>query len=208
MDNQESIEILQSIDVLQDEDHESLSDENLNEILNFIVDSNDELSKNQPKLGIIKANVLEGTPKGYLRLVRRGEFYLVRKSTMLWMLEEGHSRVSSDRLKRFVSEQKSLENVLVPGDFIRIENEGKESVCQVIKFRFKTGRQNFTAKFCPLEAPSENARGVDVLVKFYDQKGDKIEACKKVHRFVDIKCYKQHLKVIRDLSLNTLKIGH
>lgn len=160
------------------------------------------------KATLVDANEQESlTPNGFLSLARDGKRYLVRKSSLLWMLDAKTKKVSTDRLRRFISDAKKPGNSaddLVCGDFIIMEFEGSDQLCQVLGFRYITEKRSFTAIYCPINVSADKARGVEVFVNFFTITNNCISSSNRVQKYINILGYKRHVNIKRDNTTNEL----
>lgn len=106
-----------------------------------------------------------------------GSIIFIKKSSFLWMCLKKKSRVSPDRMRRFLSEKSSGNNSDVNyvwiGQFaFFLLNKQKIVAGQVLGFKYLSGkRTNYSLDFCPIKAPSNSSHsGIGVLVSFYEIK--------------------------------------
>lgn len=80
-------------------------------------------------------------PKGFFKIISAGESKLLRKSTALWTMCKTFSKVSTDRLRRFIEEKKSTRpnaNHITLGNYIKIKINGTTEIAQVLGFKYLT----------------------------------------------------------------------
>lgn len=139
------------------------------------------------------------TPHGFVSFIRDNVLYYLRKSTLLWMITSKKDKVSNDRLRRFINENKksSTEESIQLGDFIVMEVNGKEVICQVLGFKYINENYAFKGISCPIK--HEGGSGVDVQIFQFRQQGTGfLTAHKKRDCFVNIEQYLRHVSLKRD----------
>lgn len=163
--------------------------------------------------------------KGFMTFTFGEEIVFIRKSSLLWMLDPKTTKVSTDRVRRFHSEtMKRSDGCIYIGDFIWMvpDKAGQSSgsaalslLCQVMGFKYSSGKPNFAASFCPIVAPNENARGVKVLCNLFkvaERSGqNKIERVVTFWdvqmKYIDIIRYKCHAMLMRNLNSNEVLLS-
>ena len=93
-----------------------------------------------------------------------GTEVLVKKSSVLWMFLKKKSRVSPDRMLRFISKVSDKNNItpyIFIGQFaLFLINEKTVVAGQVLGFRYLSGiRRNYSLEYCPIEAPEKVCKG-------------------------------------------------
>lgn len=151
------------------------------------------------------------TPKGFMAILRQGVKHFVRKSSLLWMLHSNSDKTSTDRLYRFVnSSKKSNADSVMCGDFIGMNTNVGEKLCQVLGFKYSTGKGSFKGISCPIKPPEDvsKARGVEVLVNFlaFDVESKEITFPNCSQKYINLTQYKRHYQVKRDIVTNTLSL--
>lgn len=148
-------------------------------------------------------------PRGFVAFKINQEPVYLRKSSLLWMLTTKDSKVSSDRLHRFIDEKRVQgNNHVMCGDFVMMESDGTgaDRLCQVLGFKFLTGNSKFSAMSCPIEVDEEKARGVAVLCAFFQAENNVVTALKRVPKYVDMKKFKNHVTIKRDLDTDKITL--
>lgn len=82
----------------------------------------------------------------------------------------------------------------------------RDVLCQVIGFNFLTGRETFSGVSCPLTVSEDKARGVAVLCNIFKVKNGIVTSSGQPFKYIDIKYFKMHVKLKRDLYTNDLRI--
>jgi hypothetical protein len=101
---------------------------------------------------------------------QEGNFFFVRKSSVLWKLNQDIKRISSDRIYRFVTEKNNI-NTKSNKDFLSIGEYAAFNVEDIIHFGLVLGfqyvsgkRKDYSLQYCPLQPPEEcNKNGVKVI---------------------------------------------
>lgn len=145
---------------------------------------------------------------GFLKFERNGTMFSFRKSTLLWILTTSATKVSTDRLHRFIDHgeqgQKTSEAHIRIGDFIRINQQNEISICSVIRFKFRNYKYKFKNSFCPISHKDDvkdgakGGQGVDMLVDFYKIIDSALRKTEEVAVYVDIDSYIDHVQTKRD----------
>lgn len=156
-------------------------------------------------------NTNSNTPKGFIGLIRQGVRYLVRKSSLLWMLHSNSDKTSTDRLYRFVNNSKKQKaDTIMCGDFVGMQTNVGEKLFQVLGFKYSTGKGTFKGISCPIKPPEDatKARGVEVLVNFlaFDELSKEITFPNRAQKYINIIHYKRHYQVQRNNVTNSLTI--
>lgn len=146
----------------------------------------------------------ENTPKGFVKFARGNEVFMMRKSTVLWTLTTATSKLSTDRLHRFIDtgddDLESDENIRI-GDFIRINWQDQVSICSVLHFKYKSAKHKFVKSFCPIKHKDgqNGGVGVNMLVDFYRVVSNILTKTDDPHCYVNIDSYIEHIKTKRDI---------
>lgn len=150
------------------------------------------------------------TPAGFYSFKRDGTEFFVRKSSLLWMMDNKQKfKVSTDRARRFITNKEQLEDdYLTCGGFVLMKVGRHDELCQVIGFKFLTGRETFTGSSCPLEVSEDKSRGVAVLCNIFNRslhgRQEAVTSSGLPFKYIDIKAFKAHVKLRRDLNTNQL----
>lgn len=148
------------------------------------------------------------TPRGFLSFLRDGVSYYVRKSTILWSLSSKSSKLSTDRLQRFINSnrQTSEEEAIQLGDFIVMLVGDEETICQVLGFKYLHEKFAFKAISCPVK--HEGGSGVAVLINQFQQhdNGD-ITIQKKRDCYINIENYVRHITLNRNNKTDRYTLG-
>lgn len=94
----------------------------------------------------------------------------LRKSTILWMLSTATTKISTDRLHRFVQnreEDEGSKEFIKVGDFIKVKWIGQISICSVVQFKFKNSKYKFMKSYCPIQHKDGDAGGQGRSRSFY-----------------------------------------
>lgn len=146
--------------------------------------------------------VYDDTKKGFVKLARGDEVCLLRKSSVLWMLSTSTTKISTDRLHRFVEnrEDEPDEDHIKIGDFIKVKWTDVISICSVLQFKYKKSKYKFMKSYCPIKHQDgdEGGQGVLMLVDFYQVQDNFLEKSGNFHCFIDINSYISHIKTARD----------
>ncbi len=131
----------------------------------------------------------------------KGQQMFVRKSSCLWAWERNKERVSTDRVFRFIKDQKKDKPIdkkyLTVGDFACFVAADEIIIGRVLGFTYLSGkRKEYTLPYCPLkpEIENEKKRGIAVLCTQYFV-GDKTLIPKNTTDYVNIDFYKLHVDV-------------
>lgn len=149
-------------------------------------------------------------PRGFLAFKRNNEPLYLRKSSLLWMLTSKNSKVSADRLHRFINEKKVQgDDHVMCGDFVMMESDdnGPDRLCQVLGFKFLTGNPKFSAMSCPIKVEEEKARGVAVFCAFFRVTNDVVTAMRSAPKYIDMKKFKNHVTIGRDLHSDKISLS-
>lgn len=168
--------------------------------LDYLLDGNQSDQNLQPAPQDVEA------PAGFLAFRRVDSNYFIRKTSILYMLDKKTSRVSCDRLRRFIDEKKSdTTNRITCGEFVVMKNKDNlECLYQVMGFKFLSGSANFPGSSCPLTVIQDKERGVAVLCNHF-KVANKIVTCKsKPLVYINIKKYVRHFNLTRNLYTNEL----
>lgn len=160
-------------------------------------------------------NTESSIPSGYLLLVKGGKEYLMRKSSLLFLLSRGVTKVPVSRLQRFIEDQRKDSGLEVTvGDFVIMAVEGRDTLCQVSNFQFKDAKR-FHSTSCVVEPNTSCAKsvqkkkkiktamkGVNALVRRYNVDPNNCIhlATNGPEQLVDIACYKRHVSLLRHPS--------
>lgn len=149
-------------------------------------------------------------PKGFLAFKRNNEPVYLRKSSLLWMLTSKNSKISADRLHRFIDEKKIQgDDHVMCGDFVMMgsDDNAPNRLCQVLGFKFLTGNPKFSAMSCPIEVEEEKARGVAVFCAFFRVTNNVVTAMRTVPKYIDMKKFKNHVTITRDLHSDKITLS-
>lgn len=148
-------------------------------------------------------NIEEATThNSFVRIKKpNGEAAFVRKSSVLWSWLKEKSRVSSDRVYRFIADKKdaAMDNesdYLVLGNYACFNFNNENVIGHVIGFRYLTGKNlNFTLSFCPIKAPEGvEPRGILVLCSLYTIGFDDLLP-KNIVEYININNFVCHVSV-------------
>lgn len=148
-------------------------------------------------------------PKGFLKFERNGTMFSFRKSTILWMLTTNATKVSTDRLHRFIDrgdqeKEKATDEYIRIGDFVRIARNNRDFICSILGFKYKRVNYKFKNSFCPIrhkdddEDGTKGGPGVYMLVDFHEADGLVLRRTEEVSTYVDIDTFVEHIKTKRD----------
>ena len=102
-----------------------------------------------------------------------GSIITIKKSSILWLLLKKKTRISPDRMLRFLGDKKDFdikteEQIWIGEHAVFVVNEKNILVGQVLGFKYLSGkRKNYSLEFCQIQAPEFDAKGVEVLLSFY-----------------------------------------
>lgn len=134
----------------------------------------------------------------------------IKKTTVVWLLNNVKDAVSSDRLHRFVrNNDRRIDSINIQstgvhgeihvGDWCIFECDDQEMYGNVVGFEYIEGRgksRSYTLDYAPVVPPKEcSKRGINVIANWFlhDDGGD-LQLTDQVHNsMIDIKNYKQHL---------------
>lgn len=153
--------------------------------------------------------------KGFVKFVDGDKVFYLRKSTILWMLATATTKISTDRLHRFIENREDdvvNEGHIKIGDFIRVKWIDQICICSVLQFKFKKSKYKFMKSYCPIQHRDgpDGGQGVLMLVDFYQVQGDVggnfLEKSGNFHCYIDIETYVEHIKTVRDITTLKYKI--
>lgn len=139
--------------------------------------------------------------KGFFKTIRGALVSFVRKSTVLWSIYQSNTQ-PTDRLRRFVTENKPLtrsqakKDQIAIGNYIKMNIDGQPTIVQVLGFKYLTGRhEELAITSCPIIAPKNSSkRGIGLLINLFEQSGDGKLHFKGNHPIaVDIKNFISHI---------------
>lgn len=122
------------------------------------------------------------------------------------MIDNKSEKASSDRLHRFVSSKKSSnQESITCGEFIKMFISNEVCICQVLGFRYLTGKGAFKGVMCPIKPP-EKARGVEILINILkiDSLTKEVIFSNNIPKYVNIQNYKAHIKLQRSAVTNKM----
>lgn len=131
--------------------------------------------------------------KGFCYFLKNGKIEAIRKSFVLWMIISIFSKISVDRLHRFITGKETVERTFVSdniwnGDFVRLKIGVKRVICRVIDSNTK---ENNT---------------LILVQKFKSLKDGTIQATNERDSWIDAKYYFEHLHVERDAVTNKMSL--
>lgn len=193
----------EDLDEVDDDEH---FDKNESDESRAFIDNYDELLQMTNGLGNSRSGMKEihdnDTPKGFLKFLRDDDSFVVRKSTLLWMMATESGKDSSDRLYRFrtdkslVPSNQSQEKIQA-GDFIVMAINNKPAVCRAIGFKYSNAKYKFKSNSCPIK--NEEGQGVEVLVQqFNETENNTLKIANKQDCYVKIEAYIRHVNTSRD----------
>lgn len=131
--------------------------------------------------------------KGFCYFWKNGQIEAIRKSFVLWMITSIFSKISADRLQRFISGKDTVErsydeNNIWNGDFVRLKIGVKKIICRVI------------------DSKSTENDTLILVQKFKTLKDGTIQATNERDSWIDQKYYLEHLHVDRDAVSNKMRL--
>lgn len=142
----------------------------------------------------------EDTPRGLIALIRDNVRYYARKSTILWMMITDQKKLTTDRLRRFIDDSNSGDDKDVKiqlGDFIVMNVDGQEIICQALGFKLLHNRYAFKGLSCPIK--HDGGDGVEVQVYQFEQQGNGVFVVqKKQDHYINIEYYMRHVTLKRN----------
>lgn len=89
------------------------------------------------------------------------------------------------------------------GDFVRINQQNRVSICSVLEFKYRNNRYKFKNSFYSIrhkddKEGSKGGQGFDMLVDFHKTIGSALQKTEEVAVFVDIDCFIDNVKTKRD----------
>jgi hypothetical protein len=146
------------------------------------------------------------------------------------MITNPKERISSDRLRRFISENKTkisnpisdcaINAEIFVGDWCLFVNKKIITIGQIIGFQYKKGRgkkKKFTYDVCPIKPPADclEPKGIEVVGNWflYSPENKFLKLIGNTF-FMDIECYAAHILppdfedgklILSDESLNYIK---
>jgi hypothetical protein len=131
----------------------------------------------------------------------KGNQLHVRKSSCLWAWERNKERVSTDRVFRYINDQKKelvIDNsYLSVGDYACFLVGEEVFIGHVMGFTYLSGkRTEYTLSYCPLkpDIPKKKQRGIAALCSQF-LIGDRVLIPKSLTEYVNIDYYKMHVNV-------------
>jgi hypothetical protein len=123
----------------------------------------------------------------YVKLLENGKIIVVKKTTLCWLLQAKTEKISTDRLRRFMSFAKpptntvsdcSVRSEIYFGDWCGFYQQDAIFIGQIVGFTYikcKGRTKNFNGTFCPIKPPSnvENPSGINVLANWFEYSMEK-----------------------------------
>ena len=129
-------------------------------------------------------------------------FVYIRKSSIIWLLYVNKTRISTDRINRFITQKnvKSLydQSILFVGEYSVFKIEEETVVGYILGLRYLTGRnEKFSALFCPLIVPENSEeRGVEALCELCEINEDFTLLSKQQSKHLNLKNHKFQVNVV------------
>lgn len=147
------------------------------------------------------------TPDGFYAFKRDGCDLFVRKSSLLWMIDNKQKlKVSTDRSRRFITCKESIEDdFLTCGGFVKMKVSKRDALCH----RLQVFDRKRNVHRCFMSANGQRrlgTRGVAVLCNIFNVKNEIVTSSGQPFKYIDIKYFKMHGKLKHDLFTNDLRI--
>lgn len=158
--------------------------------------------KNKP--GELLCSEGESQP-GFLDFRRGDTTYTLRKSSIIWMLDDSDKKVSSDRLHRFIDQDRETRSDRISlGEIIVIKNHNdREIVGQVLGFSIPGQKSMYKGFSCGINTLTE----VMVLINTFKLIGGKLVPINQPAAYHSNKNYIRHVKFQRNVRTNEISMA-
>lgn len=153
-----------------------------------------------------------GKHQAFVKIEKKnGEVGYIRKASILWSWMRDKTRVSTDRIHRFIAEKNPVfkcedKEIISLGDYACFEYKAESVIGHVVGFKYLAGRnQNYTLPYCPLKVPEGiTPRGIGVLCALYLVGSDDL-ITKNECDYIDINNFISHVSI--EFTNNQMKLS-